>query len=168
MATTTTTTTTAAGTSTTTTTELVYCRDEDLVALRSNILDFGIDSWKDQRDEAMAIIDRALDAGWYRQEAEHLGVDWRKYPMDRTLFLNAESQLKRLACYKALELAFRYLMKESPEPDSFERMKDMYKEEYQSELKAVLNAGLDYDWDGSGALTAYEKSRPVRRRLSRC
>lgn len=168
MATSTTTTTTTASGTSTTTTELVYCTDQDLVDVRSNILNFGVNSWKDQRDEAMAIIDRALEVGWYRREAEHLGVDWRSHTMDRTLFLNADAQLKRLACYKALELAFRYLMKESPEPDSFERMKDLYKGEYNEELRAVLSAGLDYDWDGSGALAASEKARPARRRLKRC
>lgn len=145
-----------------------YSDDDDLTKIRPKIMEYGVGKWDDQRTEAEGIINRALEVGWYREEAEHLGVDWRDYPFDNSLMLDAATQLNRLSCYKTLELAYMHLMKDSPEPDGFERQMTLFAKRYSEELKAVLADGINYDWDESGVLGALEKRRPARRRLKRC
>lgn len=147
---------------------MTYCVDSDLEKFRPSIMELGVGDWTQERSEAKRIIDRALDVGWYREEAEHMGVDWRDYPFASGYLLNSNDQLKTLACYKTLELAYMHLMKDSAEPDAFQVQMNIFKDLYLEELRQVLSAGLDYDWDGSGALTGWEKKRPSRRRLLRC
>lgn len=145
-----------------------YSTDEDLTKIRPKILDYGVVAWDNQRNEAEAVIDRILEHQWYRHEASHLGVNWREYPFDAALMLNADVQLKTLSCYKTLELVYLYLMKDAPEPDAFERQHGLFKKLFADELRAVLANGVDYDWDESGELASVEKIRPVQRRLQRC
>ena len=145
-----------------------YSTDLDLTKIRPKIMDYAVSKWDDQRTEAEEIIHRSLEVRWYREEAEHLGVDWRSYQFNPSLMLNGTAQLKRLSCYKTLELAFLHLMKDSPEPDAYERQMDLFSKRYGEELRAVLADGIDYDWDESGDLGMLEKSRPERRRTKRC
>lgn len=145
-----------------------YCVDADLVKIRPNILSLGVSAWTDQATEATSIINRAIEARWYKMACSNAGLDHRETPFDADLLLNAATQLKRLACYKTLELAFLYLMKDSPEPDAFEREHNTFAALYKTELGEVLGAGLDYDWDQTGDLAYTEKAIPVMRRLKRC
>lgn len=145
-----------------------YSTDEDLTKIRPKILDYGVVAWDNQRAEAETAINRILDHQWYRPEARHFGVDWQKYPFDSELMLNADTQLKTLSCYKTLELAYLYLMKDAPEPDAFERQYGIFKKMFADELRAALASGIDYDWDETGELASTEKARPVQRRLKRC
>jgi hypothetical protein len=145
-----------------------YSTDEDLRKIRPKILEYGVAAWDDQRTEAEATIDRILDHSWYRGEANNLGVNWREYPFDNDLMLEADTQLKTLSCYKTLELAYLHLMKDAPEPDAFERQHGLFKKMFADELRLVLAQGINYDWDESGVLASVEKIRPVKRRLKRC
>lgn len=145
-----------------------YSTDEDLTKIRPKIMDYGIVAWDNQRTDAETAIDRLLDRQWYRPEATHLGVNWREYPFDAALMLNAVIQLKTLSSYKTLELAYLYLMKDAPEPDAFERQHELFKKLFATELREVLATGIDYDWDENDELAAVEKIRPVQRRLKRC
>jgi len=159
---------------------MTYADDDDLLLIRPDILSMGTPNWDDQHEEAAAIIDRALDLSWYRAAAtERLygqtyanasvlrGFEWKAYPFNPLLLLNAAGQLKRLSCYKALELAYGCLAKGTE--DSFEKLRDYYAGQYAAELQAVLAAGLDYDWDASGAIDATETTEPQQpRRLVRC
>jgi hypothetical protein len=147
---------------------MAYSTDEDLTDMRPKIMEYGVENWSNQRTEAEEIIHRALDIGWYRPEAQHLGVNWRDYPFDADLLLNGSTQLKRLSCLKTLELAYLYLMKDSPKEDAFERQRKLFKDEYTIELRNVLAEGVDYDWDDSGVLNYTENQRVTRRRLKRC
>ena len=116
-------------------------------------------------EEAEDIINRTIDSQWYRNNALNYSVDWRSTPFDSTLLLNADTQLRRLATYKSLQLIYLYLMKESKDPDPFERQKDTFKRLYQDELNDVLKAGLDYDWNETGSLDSSERFLPSIRRL---
>lgn len=145
-----------------------YCTDADLVKIRPDILSLGVAAWTDQIAEATSIINRAIEARWYRMACSNAGLDHREYPFNADLLLSADTQLTRLGCYKTLELAFLYLMKDSPEPDAFERECKLFAGLYKNELAEVLGAGLDYDWDETGDLAYTEKDIPVMRRLKRC
>lgn len=144
-----------------------YCTESDLVKVRPDIMDQGVDDWSDQIEEAGNIIDRAIETYWYRRIAEENDIDWRETVFDRDLLLTASTQLTRLASYKTLEHAYMYLEKNTKEPDAFERQREMFKKLYDDELDAVLDTGLDYDWDESGAIVAGENIIPQVRRLVR-
>jgi len=146
---------------------LLYHSDDDLVEIRPDILSYGVTDFEVQQTESETIINRTLDAQWYRNVALNSGLNWRETPFDATLILHGEEQLGRLACYKSLQLIYLYLMKEAIEPDAFERQMNTFKKLYQEELSEVLNAGIDYDFSGDGTIAADESSLPVVRRLVR-
>ena len=142
-----------------------YCDESDLIKIRPSILELGVDSWSDQIVEAGDIIDRAIEANWYRRIAEENSVDWRTTLFDRDQLTNASSQVRRAACYKTLELIFMYLMKHRVD-DAFEKQRKLFSELYLNEMRDVLISGLDYDWDDDG-LSSDEISVPQVRRLVR-
>jgi hypothetical protein len=144
-----------------------YSSDEDLVALRPDILNLGVDEWTAKHTEAASIINRVVEYKWYRGEAQENGVDWRSSPFDSSLLLSADTQLKRLSSYKTLELIYEYIMQASADPSAFSSLRDLYAKKYSEELKDVLGAGLDYDWTSSGAISYEEKAAPAIRRLKR-
>jgi hypothetical protein len=144
-----------------------YCTDDDLVELRPDILNLGVSGWDEQIEEAGKVIDRALQAKWYKAQADEYGLDWREEPFDRDKLLNAAEQLTRLGTYKSLELAYLHLMKNQVE-DAFRTQMLLFQKLYARELEEVLLAGLDYDWDASGALASSETLAPRIRRLERC
>ena len=142
-----------------------YCSESDLVKIRPSILDLGVTDWSDVITEAGEIIDRAIEVRWYRRIAEENQVNWRTTRFDRDLLKSADTQLKRLGCYKTLEGAFMYLMKHRAD-DAFEKERKMFSELYKEELREVLLSGLDYDWDDD-ELDSDEILVPRVRRLVR-
>jgi len=155
-------------TTTTTTTgiTLYYHGATDLTDIRPEILNYGVTDFSERMEESESIINRALDAKWYRKVAAEAGVDYTETPFDPELVISA-SQLTRLACYKSLELIYLHLMKEFPEPDAFERQMGIFAKLYKDELAEVLLAGISYDFDESGDISSDERSLPVIRRLVR-
>ena len=147
---------------------MAYCSSDDLEAIRPNIHDLGVPDWTAIIDEGDTIIDRAIELQWYRPQCREYNLDYRSTIFNSSLFLSASTQLKRLSSFKALELAYLYLMKDAPEPDAFERQMELFKKMYKDELKEVLASGLDYDWDESGDLAYTEKLAPKIRRLQKC
>lgn len=147
-----------------------YCDEDDLEKIRPNIMQLGVDGWDDQLAEADTIINRSIEARWYRAAAREYNMDYRETPFDSTKLLSSATQLKRLASYKALELAYMYLQKDKggPEGDPFEKQAANFRKLYVSELSDVLASGLDYDWSDSGDLDYTEKKMPAVRRLARC
>lgn len=143
-----------------------YCTEDDLVLIRPDVLDLGVASWLDQITEAGKVIDRAIEVQWYRRIAEENNIDWRTTTFDRDLLLNADSQLTRLGCYKSLEYIYLYSRKHRKD-DAFEEERLLFRDMYSDELKEVLLAGIDYDWDSSGALETTETSIQQVRRLVR-
>lgn len=143
-----------------------YSDDADLLLIRSNILSFGVDSWEDKHTEAKKFIDRVIDSRWYRTVAADNNVNYLEIPFDGDYLLNNE-QLKRLSCYKVLQLIYLDLMKELPDQDGFERHSNKFEALYDKELADVLSCGLDYDWNHSGEITQSERDQPKKRRLKR-
>lgn len=145
---------------------MTYADDDALVLIRPDILGLGVSDWGEQHIEAAAIINRALDAGWYRRNAQERNFDVLVYPFDSANLLSAKVQLTRLGCYKALEIIYGCLSKGTG--DSFESLRNYYGKSYTEELKAVLAAGLDYDWYLDGSLTIDDQNQVrLPRRLVR-
>ncbi len=143
-----------------------YATDQDLLKYRADILSLNVDSWETQREEAFSIINRTITARWYAKAAPVMGVDPLITAFDPTLIQNDE--LKRLECFKTLELAYALLTKGCKEEDGFERLRKLYKREYGDELDSVLGMGLTYDWNDDDEIDVEEVRIQAPRRLSRC
>lgn len=147
------------------TTRTVYSNDEDLQRIRPNILQFGVADWTDQHEEAFRQINRALISRWYRQAVADRNIDYRETEFDPD---NVDiSQVLRLSCYKTLELAYLYLMKDAPDPDAFERQMKLFQKLYFNELDEVLAIGINYDWDEDNSIASDEKYDVPNRTLLR-
>ncbi len=144
-----------------------FHNDESLIKVRPDILNYGVTDFDEQMNESEDIILRTIESRWYRNVATSNGVDWRSTPFDATLMLNASNQLVRAGVYKSLELIYLFLMKEAVEPDAFERQVKLFAGRYKDEIGDVLTAGIDYDWDDSGAIDAGENIVPRIRRQHR-
>jgi len=145
---------------------LVFHDDDDLIAIRSDIFNYGETDFEDQMTEAERVVIRSLDSRWYRANAENFGIDWRDTPFDSSKVLNVD-QVKKACSYKSLQFIYLFLAKESPEPDGFERNSKNFQKLYAEEMNELLTAGIDYDWDDSGDLSADEIKIPQVRRLYR-
>jgi len=142
-----------------------YSTDLNLVEIRPNIMRLGTDSWSAMHTEAKSIIDRILEVRWYQDEAAEYGVNPAEVPYDADLL--STTQVKRLSCYKALELIYEYLMKDTPEPDGFHRQMLHFRERFETELQTLLSYGIDYDWDDDGTIDESERMKTQRRTLKR-
>lgn len=142
-----------------------YSTDDDLVKIRPNILDLGQASWEDQHLQAFDLINRTLISRWYKLQAAEMGVDWYLTEFDPDLV--DATQLVRLSCYKTLELAYEYLMKDTPDSDGFERHRALYAKKYSQELAELLALGINYDWDADDEIDTDEKYVTSPRRLYR-
>ncbi|RLC88909.1 MAG: hypothetical protein DRJ03_01320 [Chloroflexi bacterium] len=142
-----------------------YSTDPDLVKIRPNILELGVASWNTQHTEAKAQIDRILESRWYNEVAAEHSINFRSTPFDADKCDAA--QLVRVACYKTLELAYLFLMKDSPEPDGYEREMKLFGKMYKEELNLILSLGVNYDWDDSDTIEDDERLLPRYRRTQR-
>ncbi len=145
---------------------MAYATDSDLLKVRPDVLSLGVETWEAQHAEAADIIDRLMAARWYRVAAEERGVDPTAIPFQGAHV--RPGSLKRLACYKTLELVYTFLMKPGPVADGFEREAAFFRERFDEELQTVLTLGVQYDWDASGAIEATENVPAVGRHLERC
>ena len=170
-------TTTTTSTTTTSTTQPPYSKDKDLLEIRSNIINLGIAEWQLSHYKSRDVINRDLESGWYRQACEAteqnnynvplIHIDYRTSPFVPARMLNWSVQLKDLSVFKTLELVYEYLSKDAEE-DVFMKLSDRYKKKYDDELKRVIKAGIDYDWDADSVIDTEEVSyQRLTRRLSR-
>ena len=141
-----------------------YSSDQDLLKIRPGILQYG-DDWEDQHNEAKTIIDRELEARWWRENAANWGIDPTETQFDSDLV--DTTYLVRLSCYKVLELIYTTLMLDTAQPDGFKDQRAIFADLYKEELARILATGLGYDWDSSGAVEPDERLQPRYRRLRR-
>lgn len=144
-----------------------YSEDLDLISIRPDILNLGVEEWSEKHDAAKIIIDRAIDRKWYRSIALDNNVDYRDVPFDSDYLGNSGEQLKTLSCYKTLELIYLNLQKNTPEDDGFERQRKLFKGLYEDEFSDVVDSGLDYDWNRSGDIVLDEQLQTKKRRVRR-
>lgn len=128
-----------------------YSNDSDLTYVQKNIMEQRVENWQSQHDEAKLLIDRDIENKWFKNIANG-------EVFDPSLMLNANTQLLRLSVYKTLELAYLFLAEDfSSDNPHMLKVKEFAKR-YESELMSVLNSGIDYDWDGDGAINDDERS----------
>jgi hypothetical protein len=144
---------------------MAYSDDADIIAIRPNITSLGVADWSDMHDKAAEKINRVIIRRWYKDAAAEYSLDWRDTEFNSALV--EANTLKDLSCFKTLELCYMYLMKDSPEPDGFEREMNLFRKLYNQELEEILAIGIGYDWDGSGAVVDTEKYQRIPRRLTR-
>jgi len=142
----------------------VYSVDADLVEVRPNILQLGVDDWTFKHKEAFSAINRVVEVRWYKEAALEYSLDWRDNAFSPDLV--EEGYFKDLSVNKTLELAYLYLMN-AGESDPFERQMRIFRDRYNEELKILLATGINYDWDGSGVVVDTERYHHVPRRLTR-
>lgn len=145
---------------------MAYSDDDDLQNIRSTIMSLGVADWSDFHDLAATAINGDIEVKWYRKASNQAGYDWRYTPFDAALMLNSATQLLDLSCYKTLFLIYRYLAQDTTQDqDAYGQQRDYWSKQYEIELARVVEAGLDYDWDSSGAIDSWERSneRPSRR-----
>jgi hypothetical protein len=141
-----------------------YCTDEDMAAVRGNIMGLGVSDWETERTEAYDHINKLILVRWYRPTAIGLGLDPDTTPFDPTKV--DEDQIKRCATFKSLELAYMTLMKEGEDADGFERFMDKFANEFIKAFDLEMALGLKYDWDDDGE-TSDEYYKTAPRRLAR-
>jgi hypothetical protein len=142
-----------------------YSNDQDLVKIRPNILKYKVTDWEDHHVEATREVNQVLEVRWYKEHAAEQGVDWTSTRFNPDL-VDADF-VRRLTCYKALELIYLFLMKDEPDEDAFEKQMFIFRDLYDAELQTVLVSGLGYDWDASGTVDADERLAPRIRRQMR-
>jgi len=146
----------------------VYTTDEDLVAIRPDILSLGGQNfvdWSAKHEEAFKLINRVLIGRWYKEAAADRGFDYRTTPFDPDKLQAAD--VTTLSAYKTLELIYIYLMTNTPKESGFERQATLFRNLYNEELRNVLAIGVSYDWDDSDTFTDAEVYDRVPRRLTR-
>jgi len=141
-----------------------YCTDEDMADIRANIMDLGVDDWETERTEAYDHINKLILVRWYRPAAVAMGLDPDTTAFDPDKI--DESQIKRCAVFKSLELAYMKLMKEDADGDGFERFMDKFANEFIKCFDLEMALGLKYDWDNDGE-TSDENYVTTPRRLYR-
>lgn len=145
--------------------EPLIIEESDLQSIRPSILSYGVTDWTEKMFQAETHVFRILESRWYRENAyDFYGVDPQTVPFDPAL-LNDPDQIRSLLCYKALEFIYMYLMKDSPDPDPFERQCETFRKLFKDELASVLSSGIDYEW--GSFLPADERMVTRRRRLER-
>jgi len=142
-----------------------YSVDTDLIKFRPNILNNGAYDTSWAHDEAYSLINTSLEAEWYIKEASNHNVDPSVTAMDVTRL--RATQFKHLSVYKALELIYVSLTKDTPLDDGFYSWAAHFRKEYEAELNRLLKIGIEYDWDNDG-ITQADKFIPQRRNLEKC
>ena len=144
----------------------VYSQDEDLLVFRADALRVGGDDLGDLHREAHDLIFETLESQWFRDQAVEHGYDPDETRLDDSRLDTV--RLRRLACYKVLELVYQQQCKLLGSPDGAERQRDHFRGQYDAELQRLMVTGLGYDWDYGGSISTDERYSPRIRRLKRC
>jgi hypothetical protein len=148
---------------------MAYCALTDLEKIRPNISALGGDgaTFADQITEADSFVNRELER-WYETVAPDHDIDPYSTPFSSDQMPDDGLQVKRAACYKALELIYLYLSNDTPDPDGFMRQSDHFAKKYSDEIRTTLSLGIKYDWDDDGVVDEGEKYERGHWELTRC
>jgi hypothetical protein len=144
---------------------MAFSTDADLLDLVPDILSLGIGSFVLEHPKAQADIERELRIRWWPKKRLSFTDSHTYYEMDANKLTAA--QFTRASAYLVL---CRYALTQLTnwvQDDRFVHMIEFYKSRYNEELEAVLDDGVEYDVDGSGTITDYEKQSQNVNRLDR-
>tara|TARA_R110000823_G_scaffold19307_3_gene59603 strand:+ start:232 stop:690 length:459 start_codon:yes stop_codon:yes gene_type:complete len=142
-----------------------FSTDSDLADLVPDILELGIVSFADKHANAQADIERELRIKWWPKKRLSFSDSHTYSEMDASKLV--DSQFTRVSAYLVL---WRYSLTQLTnwvQDDRFVQMIEFYKARYNEELEAILDDGVEYDVDGSGTITDYEKQPQNVNRLDR-
>ena len=123
-----------------------YSKDSDLVKVQKDILTLSENgTWLDQAKEAEVLINRDLNASWFKAAAN---IQNSNDDFDPDL-IDPVEQLTRLSVFKTLELAYLLIIQDALE-DPFRQKMELFKVKYQEELNFLISEGITYDWDDDG------------------
>jgi len=123
-----------------------YSKDSDLVKVQKDILTLSENgTWLDQAKEAEVLINRDLNASWFKAAAN---IQNSNDDFDPDL-IDPVEQLTRLSVFKTLELAYLLIIQDALE-DPFRQKMELFKGKYQEELNFLISEGITYDWDDDG------------------
>lgn len=131
---------------------MAFSNDWNLQEIVPDILDFGIENFIDDHDEAYKELTRTIRNRWWNLFGSAL-------PMDDDQLV--DSQWTKASSYLVL---WKYALPKLTnwiETDRFLEMIDFYKALYEEELDAIFLDGVDYDGDlppsGGGAQTGQDR-----------
>lgn len=143
---------------------------QDIQKYEPNILDYGIDSFETEIQDAVQDVTRDIRIKWWptlaagQYDITILGTQSPEMDDGRLV----ASQWTRAVVYYCLGyLIMPKLSTFNSEADIFERKFDFYRKEYQREFDKVLADGVEYDNDSSGTITPSEKESTYYLRLKR-
>ncbi|MCA1987064.1 MAG: hypothetical protein LDL27_11415 [Desulfovibrio sp.] len=140
-----------------------FATDADIelaFAAAPSLLAPGEVGYRRQRERATDLVTADLARRWYRQEAARRGIDWRRQPLDPTRLEAA--QLLGCCVHKTLALLFDAARAVTPGSDGFERNAARCQEDYEAEVRRVIQEGVRYDWNASGSVDGQDDVRPRR------
>lgn len=135
-----------------------YATDEDLVAIVPDIFDHGVESFTAELNRSEDDVQRRIKTDWWMIEHDPNLFDATK--------LKA-SEHTRTVIYHALAYYILPRLSNFQENDTFQNQMQFYRDRYQEEFKAVLNAGISYDDDGDSVYSQSEIDYVKTERLYR-
>lgn len=137
---------------------MAFSVDADLTAIQPDILTLGITSFAGEHAKAEADIKREIRNRWWIRTG-------RGDEMDPLLLVDA--QWNRANSYLVL---WKYALPQLSNwvgDDRFLNMINFYRDLYNQEFEAVLNDGVQYDFDQDGTIQDSEQDLFVSGRLNR-
>lgn len=135
-----------------------YATDEDLVAIVPDIFDHGVESFTAELNRSEDDVQRRIKTDWWMISHDPNDFDATK--------LKA-SEHTRTVIYHALAYYILPRLSNFQENDTFQNQMQFYRDRYQEEFKAVLNAGISYDDDGDSQYSNAEIDYVKTERLYR-
>ena len=147
-----------------------YSTDTDVLEYEPQIKEFGIIDFSAYHAKTTADIQRLLRIEWWPRVSRTTGTN--SYFQTTDLEMNntklVATQFTRAAVFHILAYyILPQLTQHGAEPDRFRMMIDFYKARFRDELDMVLQDGVEYDFDSSGAVENTEKQPEHFNRLVR-
>ena len=138
-----------------------YSTDLDLLTYEPQIKDWGILDFTDEHDKSTDDVNRYLRIHWWGRVSRTFETIKSSTSLEMDITKLSSTQLKRSTIFHVIAYyILPKLTQHSAEPDRFRNMIDFYKSKWQEEIDLVLQDGVEYDADASGAVTDSEK-QPV-------
>ena len=144
---------------------MAFSTDADLVKLIPDILLLGITSFTDDHVKAQAEIERELRIKWWPKKRLSFTDSHSYLEMEADKLVDA--QFTEASAYLVLSRHALPKLSNWVDNDRFLSMIDFYHSRYTEEMEAIFGDGVQYDTDGDGTITDYEKQSQHVNRLDR-
>ena len=146
-----------------------YATNSDLLDYVPTIFEHGVEDFTSELSQATADVQREIETDWFNPRFSNdydLFGRSTQVKMDVTKLQSA--QWKRSTIYRAL---YAYILPRLspflPDGDAFQTQISFYKSRYNEEIKAEIEVGVEYDYNGDDTITDDEIYRVRQDRLYR-